>query len=131
MNLHLQLPFIRKAKGIKSNVRHLTEATSVYIKMEHVCLVKFINTHSSTDNESVTMARLHEHQVKRGKAREESFAVSQRRIVNQHRTGVLNNLTHVQEQCQLCSRRGRTITVPDRGNKGHNLGSLDCRVIKC
>jgi hypothetical protein len=44
----------------------------------------------TTDKESVTMSRLHEHQFKRGVAREERFAGSERRIVNEHRTGVVS-----------------------------------------
>jgi hypothetical protein len=48
---------------------------------------------SSKDIESVSMTRLHEHQVKRGVAREERFSGSQRRIVNQHTTGVVSHFT--------------------------------------
>jgi hypothetical protein len=44
---------------------------------------------SSNDIESLSMNRLFEHHVRRGTAREESFSGSQRRIVNQHRTGVV------------------------------------------
>jgi hypothetical protein len=36
---------------------------------------------------------LYEHQVGRGVAREEHFSGSQRRIVKQHRTGVVSRLT--------------------------------------
>jgi hypothetical protein len=49
--------------------------------------------YSSTDKESVTMTKLHEHQVGRWAAREEHFSGSQRRIVNQHRTGVVGRFT--------------------------------------
>ena len=48
---------------------------------------------SSKDIESVSMTRLYEHQVGRGVAREERFSGSQRRIVNQHRTGVVSRFT--------------------------------------
>jgi hypothetical protein len=48
---------------------------------------------SSKDIESVSMARLYEHQVERGVAREERFSGSQRKIVNQHRTGVVSRFT--------------------------------------
>ena len=44
-------------------------------------------------NESVTMNRLFDLQVKRGVARDERFAGSLRRIVNQHRTGVVSRYT--------------------------------------
>ena len=39
--------------------------------------------------ESVTMDRLQEHHVERGVARHECFSGSQRRMINQHRTGVV------------------------------------------
>jgi hypothetical protein len=45
----------------------------------------------STDKESVTMTRLHEHKVKKGVEREEHFSSNQKRIVNQHRTGVVSH----------------------------------------
>jgi glyoxylase-like metal-dependent hydrolase (beta-lactamase superfamily II) len=45
---------------------------------------------SPKDIESVSLTRLYEHQVERGVAREERFSGSQRRIVNQHRTGVVS-----------------------------------------
>jgi hypothetical protein len=47
----------------------------------------------SKDIESVSMTRLYEHQVGRGVAREERFSGSQRRIMNQHRTGVVSRFT--------------------------------------
>jgi hypothetical protein len=39
----------------------------------------------------VTLTRLHEHQAKRGVAREKHFVESQRRIVNQHRAEGYSN----------------------------------------
>ena len=47
----------------------------------------------SNDCVSATMTRLQEHQVKRGTARQERYAGSQRRIVNQHRTGAVSRYT--------------------------------------
>jgi hypothetical protein len=38
----------------------------------------------------MTSTRLHEHQVEGGVAREERFAGIQRRIVNQHRIGIVS-----------------------------------------
>jgi hypothetical protein len=43
------------------------------------------------DMDFVTITRLHEHQVKREVAREKRFSGSQRRIVNQHRIGVVSH----------------------------------------
>jgi hypothetical protein len=43
--------------------------------------------------ESMSMTRLLEHQVKIGVAKEEHFLGRQRRIVNQHRTGVVGHFT--------------------------------------
>jgi hypothetical protein len=43
--------------------------------------------------ESATLTRLQELQIKRGVARHECCAGSQRRLVNQHRTGVLSTYT--------------------------------------
>jgi hypothetical protein len=47
----------------------------------------------TTDKESITVTKLHEHQVKRKMARKECFVGSQRRIVNQHRTGFASRFT--------------------------------------
>jgi hypothetical protein len=48
---------------------------------------------SSKDIESVNVTRLYEHQVGREVAREERFSGTQRRKVNQHRTGVVSRFT--------------------------------------
>ena len=45
---------------------------------------------SVSEDESTSLTRMLEHQVKRGKARHERYAGSQRRMVNQHRTGVVS-----------------------------------------
>ena len=47
----------------------------------------------SDDCESTTMARLREQQIKRGVAKQEHYAGSQRRLINQHRTGVVSRYT--------------------------------------
>ena len=47
----------------------------------------------SDDCESTTMVRLREQQVKRGVAKQEHYAGSQRRLINQHRTGVVSRYT--------------------------------------
>jgi uncharacterized protein (DUF1015 family) len=39
------------------------------------------------------MTRLYKHQIKRRVAREERFSGSHRRIVNQHRTGIVSRFT--------------------------------------
>jgi hypothetical protein len=48
---------------------------------------------SFSEHESETMSRLKDHQVKRGVAKLEHFSGSQRRMVNQHRTGVVSRYT--------------------------------------
>ena len=48
---------------------------------------------SRDENGSATMIRLHELQVRSGEAKQEQYAGSQRRIVNQHRTGVVSRYT--------------------------------------
>jgi carbonic anhydrase len=48
---------------------------------------------SFSENESETMSRLKEHQVKEGVAKLEHFSGNQRRMVNQHRTGVVSRHT--------------------------------------
>ena len=47
----------------------------------------------SDDCESTTMARLREQQIKKGVAKQEHYAGSQRRLINQHRTGVVSRYT--------------------------------------
>jgi hypothetical protein len=41
------------------------------------------------DSESTTMIRLHELHIKTHNARQQQYAVRQRRVVNQHNTGTL------------------------------------------
>jgi hypothetical protein len=48
---------------------------------------------SSDEGESATLTRLQELQVKRDAARYECYAGSQRRLVNQHRAGVVSRYT--------------------------------------
>jgi hypothetical protein len=65
-----------------------------YVQGKHyVIRYRYIYSYIANDSESATMIRLNELHVKAGSARQQQYDEKQRRIVNQHNTGIVCRYT--------------------------------------